>query len=98
MRRGRLSARFPLSCCPIYTRQLADTATDFSSCDAQFAVCRDFALGSGQREELWIGERFDDEGHSGATLDRPALNELRKLIRRGRITHLYAVALAPRRV
>jgi len=55
----------------IYTRQSADTTADFSSCEAQFAVRQDFAKGSGEANLHWCGQRFDDEGRSGATLDRP---------------------------
>ncbi|MEX2672450.1 MAG: hypothetical protein WD294_10105 [Phycisphaeraceae bacterium] len=42
---------------------------DFSSCDAQFHTCRDFAEATGEPGLVWRGQRFDDEGESGATLD-----------------------------
>jgi len=77
----------------IYTRQSADTTADFSSCDAQFAVCRDFAKETGEPSLSWCGQRFDDQGYSGATLDRPALRRLRKVIDLGSVDRLYAVAL-----
>jgi hypothetical protein len=42
MSEDRRSVRFA-----IYTRKSADTTADFSSCDAQFAVCCDFAKATG---------------------------------------------------
>ncbi|MCC5830773.1 MAG: recombinase family protein [Phycisphaeraceae bacterium] len=41
----------------------------------------------------WCGQRFDDEGQSGVTLDRPAMRKLRKIIDLGGIDRIYAVAL-----
>jgi DNA invertase Pin-like site-specific DNA recombinase len=35
-----------------------------------------------------VTERFDDDGYSGATLDRPALNRLLTLVRRGHIDRI----------
>lgn len=77
----------------IYTRQSVDTGDEFSSCEAQFMTCRDFATETGEPWLHWIGERFDDEGRSGATLDRPAMGRLRQVIEEGGIHRLYAVAL-----
>jgi len=77
----------------IYTRQSSDGLLDFSSCDAQFQTCRDFAQQSGGPNLHWIGQHFDDEGYSGATLDRPAMRKLRKVIDLGGIDRVYAVAL-----
>jgi len=77
----------------IYTRQSVEKLADFSSCDAQFQVCQDFADAIGERDRHWCGQRFDDEGQSGATLDRPAMKKLRKVIDLGGIDCLYAVAL-----
>lgn len=78
----------------IYTRQSVDTLKDLSSCEAQFAVCKDFAWANGERDEDWIGVRFDDQGWSVASLARPAMAKLRDAIRDGRVQRLYAVALA----
>jgi len=39
---------------------------------------------------LTIGERFDDAGCSGATLDRPAMARLRQVIEEGGILALSA--------
>ena len=77
----------------IYTRQSVDKGDEFSSCEVQFLTCQDFAKATGGPGLRWIGQRFDDEGYSGATLDRPAMRRLRKIIDLGGIDCLYAVAL-----
>jgi len=77
----------------VYTRQSVDKGDEFSSCEVQFLTCRDFAKAAGGPDLQWIGQRFDDEGQSGATLDRPAMRRLRKVIDLGGIDRLYAVAL-----
>jgi len=77
----------------IYTRQPVEKLADFSSCQAQFHTCCEFANASGQRSLHWCGQPFDDEGQSGATLDRPAMHELRKVVGLGGIDCIYAVAL-----
>jgi site-specific DNA recombinase len=77
----------------IYTRQSVEKLMDFSSCDAQFDTCRDTAETVGGRNLIWCGQRFDDEGYSGATLDRPAMRKLRKVVDLGGVDIIYAVAL-----
>jgi site-specific DNA recombinase len=77
----------------IYTRQSVDTAADFSSCEAQFAVCTDFAKETGEPDLTWCGQRFDDQGYSEATLERPGLRRLRKVVDLGGVKRVYAVAL-----
>ena len=49
----------------VYTRQSMDKGDEFSSCEAQFMTCRDFAKETGEPGLHWIGERFDDEGRGG---------------------------------
>ena len=39
------------------------------------------------------GQRFDDEGQSGSTLERPAMRKLRKVVDLDGIDRIYAVAL-----
>ena len=51
----------------VYTRQSVDKGDEFSSCEAQFMTCRDFAAETGEPGLYWISQRFDDEGRSGAT-------------------------------
>jgi len=41
----------------------------------------------------WVEERFDDEGYSGATLDRPALQRLLEKVRRGEIDRVIVYSL-----
>jgi len=53
----------------------------------------DFAAADLGRHANWLGERFDDEGISGRTLDRPALNRLRERVRAGGIGIVYAIAM-----
>ena len=77
----------------IYTRQSVHGPDDFSSCDAQFLICREFADASGEPELRWCRQRFDDPGHSGADLDRPGMHKLRKVVDLGGIDRVYAVAL-----
>ena len=58
--------------CAIYTRQSVNSEDGLSSCQVQFEACEAFVLS--QRSQGWILlERFDDDGYSGATSDRPAL-------------------------
>jgi len=76
-----------------YTRQSVEKDDRLSSCEVQFMTCRDFACAAGEANLHWTGQRFDDDGYSGATLDRPAMRKLRKVIDLGGIDRLYAVAL-----
>jgi len=57
--------------CAIYTRQSSSINTGLASCQVQFDACRSFLEAHRDNGWMWIGERFDDEGRSGATLDRP---------------------------
>jgi len=77
----------------IYTRQSTDNGDEFSSCQVQFATCQAAGNARGVPHLHWIGQHFDDEGFSGATLDRPGVRRLRKVIDLGGIDRLYAVAL-----
>lgn len=57
----------------IYTRQSRSNGDEFSSCEAQFEICKEFLVSRGW---TWCGVRYDDEGESGERLDRPGLNRL----------------------
>jgi len=83
----------PFSCCAIYTRQSIDTRSDFTSCQAQFEVCQNYIKSQKWLGWRWIEERFDDEGYSGATLDRPALRRLLEKVRRGEIDRVLVYSL-----
>jgi DNA invertase Pin-like site-specific DNA recombinase len=73
--------------CAIYTRVSTDERLDmeFNSLDAQ----REAALSyiASQKHEGWIlvGDRYDDGGFSGGTMDRPALQRLLRDVESGRI-------------
>lgn len=67
----------------IYTRQSRDKGDEFSSCDAQFEICKAFLVSQGW---IWCGTRYDDQGESGESLDRPGLNRLLSDLQRGLIT------------
>jgi len=77
----------------IYTRQSTEPRDGLSSCEAQFQTCMDFAQAESRSGAAWIGERFDDEGVSGRTLDRPGLHRLRGCVRTGDIDVVYVVAM-----
>lgn len=77
----------------IYTRQSVEGLYDFSSCQAQFLLCQEHVRNSGEPNLTWIGSRLDDEGFSGATLERPAMQKLRKVVDLGGIQRVYAVVL-----
>lgn len=69
----------------MYTRQSVKTESDLTSCEVQREICLQF-LNSRQRAGLRLkvlDECFDDQGRSGADLDRPALQRLLGLIRAG---------------
>jgi site-specific DNA recombinase len=73
--------------CAIYTRVSTDERLDmeFNSLDAQ----RESALSyiASQKHEGWIlvGDRYDDGGFSGGSMDRPALQRLLRDVESGRI-------------
>lgn len=71
--------------CAIYTRQSVSSSDSLSSCDVQYDACRLYL--EPLRELGWtlLPERFDDEGYSGASLDRPALSRLLAHIRHGAV-------------
>jgi site-specific DNA recombinase len=73
--------------CAVYTRQSVRTESNLTSCQVQRELCADFAIG---KAFLVVDEQFDDEAYSGASLDRPALQELLIQVRGGQI-HAVAV-------
>jgi site-specific DNA recombinase len=64
--------------CAVYTRKSNEEGLEkeFNSLDAQRDACEAYVVS--QRAEGWvlIGNRYDDGGFSGATLERPALRRL----------------------
>src|SRR3984957_5275617 len=73
--------------CAIYTRKSTEHNLDleFNSLDAQREACEAYI--KSQAHEGWrlIRTRYDDGGLSGASLDRPALQELLGHARGGKI-------------
>jgi site-specific DNA recombinase len=73
--------------CAIYTRKSSEEGLEqeFNSLQAQREACEAFI--DSQRHEGWICVRmgYDDGGFSGATMDRPALQQLLADIAAGRI-------------
>jgi site-specific DNA recombinase len=65
-----------------YTRQSVRGEGDLTSCEVQREICFRFAKAPGLHVS---GERFDDEGISGATLERPALQRLLSAVRAGAV-------------
>ena len=73
--------------CAIYTRKLSEEGLEqeFNSLQAQREACEAFI--NSQRHEGWVclPKGYDDGGFSGATMDRPALQELLADIAAGRV-------------
>jgi site-specific DNA recombinase len=74
--------------CAIYTRKSTEHNLDleFNSLDAQREACEAYI--KSQAHEGWrlIPEHYDDGGLSGASLDRPALQNLLAAVRAGKVT------------
>ncbi len=79
--------------CAIYTRQSVEPHDDLSSCQVQFEACLGWITSLRSLGFEVIPERFDDEGYSGTTLDRPALKQLLTVVRSGGIEQLVVYRL-----
>jgi site-specific DNA recombinase len=73
--------------CAVYTRKSVEErhATDFGSIEAQRESCEAFV--KSQRGLGWepLPQRYDDEGFTGANVDRPAMERLLADVEAGRI-------------
>jgi site-specific DNA recombinase len=73
--------------CAIYTRKSTEEGLEqeFNTLEAQREAGESFV--KSQRAEGWsvVGERYDDGGYSGATIDRPALKRLLADIEAGQV-------------
>src|SRR5882672_3080835 len=73
--------------CAIYTRKSSEEGLEqeFNSLQAQREACEAFI--ESQRQEGWVclPARYDDGGFSGATMNRPALQQLLADIAAGRV-------------
>src|SRR5437879_6547593 len=74
-------------CCAIYTRKSSEEGLEqeFKSLEAQREACEAFI--DSQRHEGWLCLRaaYDDGGFSGATMDRPGLQQLLADVKAGRV-------------
>ena len=77
----------PLAHCAVYTRKSTEYGIDleFNSLDAQREACEAYI--KSQAHEGWrvLSEHYDDPAYSGASLERPALQQLLTDIDAGRI-------------
>src|SRR4051794_16237008 len=73
--------------CAIYTRKSSEEGLEqaFNSLDAQREACEAYI--KSQRHEGWtcLAQAYDDGGLSGATMDRPALQQLLADIQAGKV-------------
>jgi DNA invertase Pin-like site-specific DNA recombinase len=73
--------------CAVYTRKSSEEGLEqeFNSLDAQRESCEAYV--ASQKAEGWLllGDRYDDGGFSGGTLERPALRRLLADIEAGRV-------------
>src|SRR3984893_8855086 len=73
--------------CAIYTRKSSEEGLEqeFNSLQAQREACEAFI--DSQRHEGWVclHAAYDDGGFSGATMDRPALQQLLADVKAGRV-------------
>src|SRR5207244_3465969 len=73
--------------CAIYTRKSSEEGLEqqFNSLHAQREACEAFILS--QRHEGWtcLSQAYDDGGISGATMERPALQQLLAAIGQGKV-------------
>src|SRR5256714_795191 len=73
--------------CAVYTRKSSEEGLEqeFNSLHAQREACEAFIRS--QRHEGWVclPQAYDDGGISGATMDRPALQQLLADIRAGKV-------------
>ena len=73
--------------CAIYTRKSTEEGLEqsFNSLDAQREACAAYILS--QKHEGWaeLGDRYDDGGFSGGSMERPGLQQLLEDVRAGRI-------------
>ncbi len=86
-------------CCAIYTRKSTEHNLDlaFNSLDAQREACEAYIKSQAHEGWVLVRERFDDGGLSGASLDRPALQDLLNKVRARQIdiVVVYKVDVSP---
>ena len=75
--------------CAIYSRVSTDNQAEieFNSCEAQEAKIKAFIS---SQDNFEVYKHFSDQGYSGATLNRPAMEEMINDIRAGKINMVLA--------
>lgn len=73
--------------CAVYTRKSSEhgLAQEFNSLNAQHAICSAYIKSQQHKGWIELEKGYEDAGQSGASLDRPAMQELLADIQRGRI-------------
>jgi site-specific DNA recombinase len=73
--------------CAIYTRKSSEEGLEmeFNSLDAQREACEAYIASQRGQGWLLVGDRYDDGGVSGGTIERPALKRLLADVAAGRI-------------
>jgi site-specific DNA recombinase len=73
--------------CAVYTRKSTEEGLDkqFNSLDAQREAAEAFILSQRQEGWLTLPHKYDDDGFTGANMERPALAKLMADIEAGRI-------------
>lgn len=73
--------------CAIYTRKsiAADVDMEFNSLHTQRDVCQAYIKCQAHRRWTEVPQQYDDDGHSGGTLERPALHQLIADVEAGRV-------------
>lgn len=73
--------------CAIYTRKSSDEGLEqeFNSLDAQREACEAYIKSQAHQGWRLIPDEYDDGGHSGGTLERPALQRLLGEVRARRV-------------
>src|SRR5260370_2786813 len=73
--------------CAIYTRKSTEHNLDlaFNSLDAQREACEAYVKSEAHEGWRLLPDRYDDGGLSGASLERPALQQLLAEVRQGRV-------------
>jgi DNA invertase Pin-like site-specific DNA recombinase len=73
--------------CAVYTRKSTEEGLEqeFNSLDAQREACEAYVVSQKAEGWLLLGDRYDDGGFSGGTLERPALRRLLADIEAGRL-------------
>src|SRR5215831_7690115 len=74
-----------LARCAIYTRKSTEYNLElaFNSLDAQREACEAYIKSQAQEGWRLTSERYDDGAYSGASLERPALQELLSEVQAG---------------